>query len=109
VSMALIENWVKLEPGIRKRLHFTGYIVQSRQFTNPITKQQEVRQSLVLSVDREDGVAVSKSFSVMSEKLAGDLSGYLKDDRYKGLEFIIVKEAAGPVAPRVDGVVPYVP
>jgi hypothetical protein len=106
--MAVLENWVKLVYGVPKRLHFINHLVQPRQFTNPITKMQETRQSLVFSVDREDGTPVSKSFSVMSEKLANDLSGYLIDHRYRGYEFIIVKDAPGPVAPRVAGVHPIV-
>ena len=60
-------------------------------------------------VDREDGVAVSKTLSILSEKLAGDLAGYLEGRRYLALEFTLEKAASPFAAPRVAGVTPYVP
>ena len=107
--MALIENWVKLEPGVRKRLHFVNHAFVDRPITDPWTKLLVVRRSLIFYVDREDGVPVSKTFSVLSEKLAGDFSGYVEEYRYRAFEFVLLKEGAGPVAPRVAEVLPYVP
>lgn len=107
--MAVLDNWVKLEVGVRKRLHFYNHAIVARQITDPVTKLQVQRRTLLLYVDREDGFEASKVYSVMSEKHAGEFAGYLTGSRYVGYEFTVVKDAAGPVAPRVAEVRPYVP
>jgi hypothetical protein len=105
----ILSNWVKLDVGVAKRLHFNNHVIMSRPITDPTTKMPIERQSLTFYVDREDGRVVSKSYSVLSEKHAGDFAGYLPDYKYRNYEFVIVKEVAGPMAPRILEVRPYVP
>lgn len=105
----LIENWVKLKPGIPKRLHFVNHAIESRRIHDPLMKASKDISSLVFAVDREDGNAVSKSFSVVSEKLAGDLQGWVEGKRYVGQEFTFIKDAPGFVPPRILSVEPYKP
>lgn len=103
----LIENWVKLKPGIPKRLHFVNHAVESRRILDPVMKTSKDISSLVFAVDREDGLAVTKSFSVVSEKLAGDLAGWVEGKRYVAHEFTLIKDAPGFVPPRILSVEPY--
>jgi len=96
-----IENWVKLEPGVPKRLHFTDHAVTTRRLTDPVLGIPKDVRSLIFLVDRVDGRPVSMMFSVVSERLAGELSAYLPDKRYRNYEFTLIKDAPGMVAPRI--------
>jgi len=97
----VIENWVKLEPGRPKRLHFKDHVIASRQITDPIRGVPATRQGLIFYVDEEDGTRVDKMYSVLSEKHASDFEGYLPDKRYLGYTFVIIKDAPGFVPPRI--------
>jgi len=99
--MAVIENFVKLLPGTAKRLHFKGHRVLSRQITDPILGAPVMRQSLVFDVDEEDGRPVSKMYSVVSERHAGEFAGYLPDRAYTRYTFTVIKDAPGTVPPRI--------
>ncbi|MEM2174372.1 MAG: hypothetical protein QXI58_01925, partial [Candidatus Micrarchaeia archaeon] len=57
--------------------------------------------TLVLTVDEEDNMKVSKQFSVVSQKLAAELEPFLLNNTYLNYDFIIIKDAPGPVAPRI--------
>jgi len=102
----VIENWVKLEPGVPKTLHFVDHKILTRVITDPIFKRPKRVQSIVFLVDREDGMPVEKSFSVVSERLANELKAYLEGKRYVRYEFTFIKDAPGPVAPRILRVTP---
>jgi len=105
--MALpISNWVKLEPGKEKRLRFSGHVIVKKQITDPITKAPKTVEALEFDVALEDGSPTTRRFSVVSEKLAGDLGPYLIDKRYLRYEFTIVKDAPGTVPPRLVRAVP---
>lgn len=104
---AIIENWVKLKVGIPKRVHFVNHAIETRRIMDPVMKMLKDIQAVVFAVDREDGVAVSKSFSIVSEKLATELGAYLEGKRYVGYEFTFIKDAPGFVAPRIVSVEPY--
>ena len=104
---AVIENWIKLKVGVPKRMHFVNHAVESRRILDPVMNMTKDISSLVFAVDREDGAPVSKSFSVVSEKLAEELGVYLEGKRYVGSEFTFIKDAAGFVAPRIVSVEPY--
>jgi len=95
------EVWVKLEPGRVKRLHFTGWSQVYRTITDPITHEPKQVPSLIMYVDEEDGYKVSKQFSVVSEKLMNELRPYLEGGMIDKYEFLFVKPALGPVAPRL--------
>lgn len=91
----VLDNFVRLEPGVSKRLHFTSHAIGPHQITDSVTGQPKTANALVFTVDREDGLLVSKTFSVLSEKLAQSLAPHLTDGGYKGLDFIITKSGQG--------------
>jgi len=101
-----ISNYVVLRPGVPVRLHFSDYRVVKRQITDPIRNVQVERESLVLYVDRQDGVKVDRMYSILSQKHAAELAGYLEGNRYLNYDFVIVKDAAGTVPPRISQVLP---
>lgn len=78
----------------------------SRVITDTIFMRPKTIQSLLLLVDEEDGRPVTKTYSVVSEKLVGDLSGYLEGNRYRGYRFTLIKDAPGTVPPRILEVTP---
>jgi len=100
-------NWVVLKPGVPVRLHFKAHRVVERTITDPIFGVPKVVRSLMFLVDRENGAAVDKTLSVVSGKLADELSGYLEGERYKGYTFTIVKDAPGTVPPRILEITPF--
>ena len=102
-----ISNWVVLVPGREKRLHFSDHRIVERAITDPWTHQPKVVQSILFWVDFEDGNPVSKSFSVISQRLAGELTPYLENKRYVHFAFRFYKEAPGTVAPRLARAEPW--
>jgi len=100
------ENWVILKPGVPKTLHFAAYKLVSRVITDPVFGVSKSVSSLMFLVDEEDGAKVSKSFSVVSQKLGEELRGYLEGDRFKAYRFTFIKDAPGTVPPRITGIVP---
>ena len=101
----VLGNWVVLRPGERKRLHFYSHSVIERVITDPVTGAQKTVRSLVMWVDEEDGVPVKKTFSVISEKLAGQLAPYLVNKNYVNYVFVVEKPAHKYAAPVLAEVV----
>lgn len=99
-------NWVVLTPGVPVRLHFKDHRFVERVITDAIFGVPKRVRTLMFLVDEEGGRPVEKSFSVVSGKLADDLSGYLEGARYRAYRFTIVKDAPGTVAPRILEVTP---
>jgi hypothetical protein len=91
----VLENYVKLEPGVRKRLHFYDHTFVSKTITDPLLKRPKTVRALILFCDEEDGVKVDKPFSVIQEKLAMLFAPYLEGKRYKDYTFAITKIGAG--------------
>ena len=104
--MAAVENFVVLKPGIPVKMHWKAHKFVDRQIMDPTFEVPRTGRSLLFLVDEEDGRAVDKTYSVMSTKLAGELSGYLEGNRYLGYNFTIVKDAPGMVPPRIVEVTP---
>lgn len=96
-----LENWVKLPIGVEVRLHFREYRVTARPITDPTFGVARSVQTLLLLVDREDGVPVDKVLSIVSEKLANEFKPYLGDGSYRDYEWFLVKDGPGFAAPRV--------
>jgi len=96
-----LENWVKLPPGKVVCLHFKEHRVTSREITDPFWKTPRKVTSLLFLVDREDGVPVDKTLSIVSEKLAMEFQPYLEDGSYRDYTWCLVKDAEGFTAPRV--------
>jgi len=98
---APITNWVILSPGVEKRLRFSDHVIRRKTITDAATKRPKEVEALEFIVSMEDGVSVSRTFSVVSQKLAGDLGPYLIDRKYLRYEFVFIKDAPGTVAPRL--------
>lgn len=88
------------------RLHFSDHAVVKRQIEDPIRHVMVERESLLMYVDRVDGSAVDKIYSVLSQKHAAEFSGYLVDKKYKLYEFVVIKDSAGTVPPRIVSTTP---
>jgi len=91
----VLDNYVKLVPGVPKRLHFTAGGVVAKTLVDPLHGRAKGVNTLEMHVDREDGVEVSRSFSVTSEKLAQSLAPYLDPSRLPLYDFIITMTGAG--------------
>lgn len=104
--MAEVENFVVLKPGVPVKIHFKAHAFVDREIMDPTFKVPRTVRGLLLLVDEEGGIPVDKTFSVLSQKLAGEMSGYLEGQRYLGYTFTIVKDAPGTVPPRIVEVVP---
>jgi len=103
---APIENFVTLKPGIPVTLHFSDHRVVSRPITDPVRGVASTRESLLFYVDEMDGTKVDKTYSILSQKHAGEFAGYLPGKKYVGYRFTIIKDAPGFVPPRIVSVVP---
>jgi hypothetical protein len=101
-----ISNWVILQPGVQKVLRFSDHRITTTVITDPITRGSKTVEALQFSVIEEDGSPVSRSFSVISQKLAGELGPYLVGNRYLSYRFTFIKDSPGPTPPRIASVVP---
>jgi hypothetical protein len=95
-----------LPPGVEKTLRFSGHRITTKEIPDPITRVRKTVEALEFSCVEEDGVPTSRSFSVVSQKLAGELGPYLVDQRYLRYRFTFLKEAPGAVPPRLVRAVP---
>lgn len=100
------ENWVVFRLGERKRLHFYDHAKVSRVITDPVTGLSKTVETLIMYVDEEDGVKVSKTMSILSRRLAETISAYIPGKRYVGYDFVIEKPAVKFAPPVVVEVVP---
>jgi len=92
---SLLANYVALEPGIPTRMHFTDHYWIKREISDRDTGKTKTVESLVFYVDRLGGEPASRTFSVLSQKLAAHLEPFLKDNQYRGYEFIITEIGKG--------------
>lgn len=91
----MLMNYVALAPGVPRRLHFTDDYLVDRDITDPDTGKTKRLKTLVFQVDEVDSLPASKTFSVVSSKLAAALQPYLKDHAYRGWDFVITKDGSG--------------
>ena len=105
--MAILENFVRLEPGIPKRLHLKDHTIVTRKIRDPATGFEKEVKTLVFAVDWEDGRPVEKVFSIIQEKLAAQLAPYLQGKRYRDFLFTITKIGAGFTAEFMVEVSPW--
>jgi len=105
--MATLENFVKLTPGIPKRLHLKDHTFVTRRIKDPATGFEKEVRTLVFAVDWEDGRPVEKTFSVIQEKLASQLATYLEGKRYRDFIFTITKVGAGFTSEFIVEVLPW--
>ena len=105
--MAVLENFVKLVPGVPKRLHFVDHTFVGKTIRDPLTKWPKRVKALVFKVDWEDGMPVDKIFSVIEEKLASALYPYLDGKIYRDYIFEITKIGSGFTAEFRVNVLPW--
>ena len=106
MAVSPIQNWVILSPGVERRLRFSDHRIVTKSITDPVSRGPKTVEALEFTVTMDDGAPVSRSFSVVSQRLAGELGPYLVDRRYRYFEFTFVKDAPGAVAPRLVRAVP---
>lgn len=116
----MLMNYVQLETDVPLLLHFTDHYRVTRAITDPDTGKPKWVESLVFQVDevgrsidevgeevaatayRRVGefvmVRTSKTFSIVSTKLANLLDGYLEGWRYRKYDFRITKSGVDRAA-----------
>jgi len=70
VEPRVLGNYVKLAPGVPKRLVLTDPTVEEVTIKDPKTGKTKIIRRLRFTVLEEDGVPVTKYFTTPSEKLA---------------------------------------
>ncbi|MCC5989917.1 MAG: hypothetical protein LM558_00205 [Thermosphaera sp.] len=70
VEPRVLGNYVRLVPGVRKKLVITDPTIEEVTIPDPKTKKPKLIRRLRWTVLEEDGVAVTKYFTTPSEKLA---------------------------------------
>jgi hypothetical protein len=70
IEPAVLRNYVRLTPGVPKRLVLTDPVVEEVTIKDPATQRPKIIRRLRWTVLEEDGVAVTKYFTTPSEKLA---------------------------------------
>jgi len=91
----MLMNYIRLIPGIPKRMHFTDDYKVERTIADGETGKPKTIQSRVYWCDEEDGEPVAKTFSILSQKLDAHLEPFLPDKEYTRYDFIITEMGAG--------------
>ena len=87
----VLQNYVKLQPGMPARMHFTDDTFQVREITDPDTGRLKEIRTLVFDVDELNGNPIRSTYSVTSDKHAMELEPYLKGKRYRDYYFEITQ------------------
>jgi len=88
-------------------MHFMDHKIIRSPIFDKVFERQRTVNNLVFLVDRLNGSEADTRFSVVSQRLMQDLSGYLPGKAYRTFEFTIIKDSAGYVPPRIVRVKPY--
>ena len=91
----LLANYVRLEPGIPSRMHFTDDYKIERTIADRESGKPKTIESLVFYVDELDGEPASRTFSILSQRLAAHFEPFLPEKRYGGYDFIVTQMGAG--------------
>ena len=70
VEPRILANYVRLTPGVKKRLRLKDPTIEEITIPDPITRRPKVLRRLRFTVVEEDGVPTTKYFTTLSEKLA---------------------------------------
>ena len=95
VGFFLLSNYVRLAPGVPTRMHFTDDYYIDREIADKETGKPKRIKSLVFWVDELNGVPDSRTFSILSQKLAAHFDPFLKDREYIHYDFIITQMGDG--------------
>jgi len=102
----VLANYVKLTPDVPKLLHFIDHAITEKTIMDPLLKRPKTVRSLVFFVDEEDGAMVTKTFSIISEKLAARLWPYVEEKKYVNYNFRITQRGRGFLAEYEVEVIP---
>lgn len=91
----ILSNYIALVPGVPTRMHFTDDYKIERTIADKETGKPKPIKSLVFYVDEVNGEPDSRTFSILSQKLAAHLEPFLKDKEYTGYDFIITQMGDG--------------
>ncbi len=91
----VLMNYVALVAGVPTRMHFTDDYEITRTIADKETGKPKRILSLVFQVDELNGEDVSRTFSVLSQKLAAHFKPFLKDKGYLSYDFIITQMGEG--------------
>ena len=91
----LLANYVRLEPGIPTRMHFTDDYCIDREIADRESGRPKRISSLVFYVDELNGEPASRTFSILSQKLAAHMTPLLPDKQYTHYDFIITQIGDG--------------
>jgi hypothetical protein len=73
VEPKVLANYVKLTPGVKKKLKLKDPVIEEVPIPDPITKQPKTIRRLRFTVLEEDNMPTTKYFTTPSEKLAQQL------------------------------------
>ena len=93
-ATSLLMNYIALVPGVPTRMHFTDDYRIQRTIADRETGKPKIIDSLVFQVDELNGEDVSRTFSILSQKLSAHMEPFLPDKRYGGYDFIITQMGA---------------
>lgn len=94
-ATSLLSNYIRLVPGVPTRMHFTDDYWIDRTIADRETGKPKKIHSLVFWVDEVNGEFDSRTFSILSEKLAAHVTPYLPDKEYTRYDFIITQIGDG--------------
>lgn len=104
----MLMNYIDLKEGVPKRLHLTDNYIVEREIWDKNLDRTKVIRSLTFWVDREDGIPTAKTWSILSDKLAGLLQPYIPDHEYRMKEFIVTMQGEGFTKRFSVQVIPFV-
>lgn len=91
----LLSGYIALVPGVPTRMHFTDDYKITRTIADKETGKPKPIESLVFWVDELNGEPCSRSFSILSQKLAAHVTPYLPDREYNRYDFLITQIGEG--------------
>ena len=91
----VLDNFVRLEEGVPRRLHIVDHAIVTREIRDTLTGWQKPTTVLELRIDEEDGRPAAKVLSVTAEKLAAQLQPYLAGNLYRAHTFTITRRGSG--------------
>jgi hypothetical protein len=94
-AVSLLMNYIRLDPGIPTRMHFTDDYMVTRTIADRETGKPKPITSRVLWVDELNGEPCARTFSILSQKLDAQLQPFLKDKEYTRYDFIITQIGDG--------------
>ena len=88
-------NFVALVEGVPTRMHFTDQYFVRRRIRDPDSGGFKWVESMVFQVDRLNGLPSFRTFSVLSSKLANQLTPFTTDFKFLEYDFIITEQGEG--------------